>query len=169
MCQVIISGLFGLLGVVIGWILNQMSMTRLSKPQLYFQMCRTPDEDLMEKQSRTKTAASEYSVRIYNMGQKPFILEQFQLVYKDMIITCFIGEKENTVLPYQSVIYTLMEEDADTLKYFCKKYSFEKCKAMAYSVDGKCIISELDISWINLQISIQKRSKSQLYKGGKQL
>lgn len=65
---VIFGGFFTILGVIIGWGLNEVSAIRRAKPKLCFKLNSTPDSELVEAELRTKTSASEYSIDIYNVA-----------------------------------------------------------------------------------------------------
>jgi hypothetical protein len=79
MTTILFGGLFTLLGVIIGWGLNELSTVLRSKPKLSFQMVGTPDAELVENELRTKTSSSECGIEIFNICQKPFVLESFAL------------------------------------------------------------------------------------------
>ena len=64
---VIFGGFFTILGVIIGWGLNEVSAIRRAKPKLCFKLNSTPDSELVEAELRTKTSASEYSIDIYSL------------------------------------------------------------------------------------------------------
>ena len=131
----------GLAGVVIGWLLNELT--------------GTPDSEVIEKGLRTKTSASEYSIEIYNFGQSPFILDQFALYDKGkLLIDCHITEQERTILPYKSMVYTLMEQEANALMFHCKQRRFQACQVTAFDVRGKKVSAKLDVSFIFLQATI---------------
>ena len=80
MFELICNGLFTLLGVFIGWFLNQVSSVRQARPRLCFCFCNTSKDELIEKELRTKTSASDYGIEIYNVGQSPFIKENCWLI-----------------------------------------------------------------------------------------
>lgn len=75
---VIISGIFTLSGVILGCVLSEVCTARRARPDLCFKLSATPDDELTEVGLRTKTSASEYSITIYNYGQRPFLLERFE-------------------------------------------------------------------------------------------
>lgn len=97
---VIFGGFFTILGVIIGWGLNEVSATRRARPKLYFRLNSTPDIELVEAELRTKTSASEYSIAIYNVGQSPVIIESFDMCWrKQLLIQCFPSSEDATILP----------------------------------------------------------------------
>lgn len=154
MTTTIFGGLFTLLGVIIGWGLNELSTVLRSKPKLSFQMVGTPDAELVENELRTKTSLSEYGIEVFNIGQKPFVLESFALYDGNkLLVDCYIDEQSRVILPYHNIVYTLMEQEADSLLYHCKKSHFEKCKVKAYNLSGKCIKGQLEVPLISLRAS----------------
>ena len=103
---VIFGGFFTILGVIIGWGLNEVSAIRRAKPKLCFKLNSTPDSELVEAELRTKTSASEYSIDIYNVGQSPVIIESFDMCWrKQLLIQCFPSSEDATVLPYHNISY----------------------------------------------------------------
>lgn len=146
------GGLFTILGVIVGWLLNEFSVERRSKPKLCFKLDSTPDEELVKKELRTKTSLSEYGIEIYNLGTSPFILASFQLLYKNkLLVDCHFCEQSKVILPYHSELYTLMEQETNALERHCKELNFKQCKAIAYSVDGQHLSTRLDVSWIAMR------------------
>lgn len=68
----LISAGIGVIGVVIGWGLNELTTTFRERPKLCFQMVSTPDDELTEKEYRVKESPSEHGIEIFNVGEKPF-------------------------------------------------------------------------------------------------
>ena len=137
-----------LVGVIVGWILNEITMFFRERPKLTFQMVSTPETELIDKEYRTKTSLSEHWIEIYNTGKNPFILESFELCYKNkLLVDCHIVENAKVLMPSESFTYTLMEQEADSLQYHCNQEKFETCDVTAYSVDGKKIKTKL---WVPL-------------------
>ena len=126
---------------------------RQSKPRLCFKLTGTPESELTEKGFRTKTSPSDYSLEIYNVGQVPIILERFSLSHKcGLWIDCFIEDEEKTIQPYEHKVYTMMEQEANSLERHCKKAKFEQCDVIACDIEGKKIRTKLDVSWIALKV-----------------
>lgn len=155
--SVIIGGLFTILGVIIGWILNEVSTERRLKPKLCFRLNTTPDSDLVEEGLRTKTSASEYSIEIFNAGQTPVVLESFGLYWKKRIlIQCFLCNENMTILPYQNSTYVLTQQDAEALVWHCKKEGFKRCRIIADFMDGEKCQADIDLSWIHMRTNGRK-------------
>ena len=168
MLELVCSGLFTILGVFIGWFLNQFSTARQSRPRLCFSLCNTPKSELIEKELRTKTSDSDYGIEIYNVGQTPFILNYFELCHKkDLLVDCRPSEQDRRILPYQSITYTLMEQGSESLEWHCKEKDFSYCKVIAYSIDGKRVTGKLEIPLIQLRASFARELDSGAYIVGK--
>ena len=75
-----------LAGVIVGWIFNEITMFFRERPKLTFKMVSTPETELIDKEYRTKTSLSEHGIEIYNTGKNPFILESFELCYKNKLL-----------------------------------------------------------------------------------
>ena len=114
----LISALIGVIGVVIGWILNELTTVIRERPKLCFQM--------------VVTSPSEHGIEIFNMGAKPFVLENFEICYKKkLLVDCHMPEENRIILPYHNAVYTLSEQEADALQWHCQKEHFEECKVIA--------------------------------------
>ena len=134
----LISAVIGIIGVVIGWILNELTAVFRARPKLCVQRVATPDDELTEKEYRVQTSPSEHGIEIFNVGEKPFVLESFTICNKKkLLVDCYMPESDRIILPYHNAIYTLSEQEADALEWHCQREHFEKCKITAYSVDGK--------------------------------
>ena len=128
---------------------------RQSKPRLCFKLTGTPQSELTEKGFRTKTSLSDCSLEIYNVGQVPVILERFSLSHKcGLWIDCFIEDQEKTIQPYEHKVYTLMEQEANSLEWHCNKSRFEQCDVIALDIEGKKIKTKLDVSVIALKVKL---------------
>jgi len=155
------NGLFTLLGVIIGWFLNQVSTAQQSRPRLCFSLCNTPENELTEKELRTKTSDSEYGIEIYNVGQSPFILDYFELCYKkELLVDYRPSERDRLILPYQSLTYTLMEQESESLEWHCREKNFSSCDVIAYSMDGKRVTGKLEVLLIQLRASVARELDS---------
>ncbi len=134
----LISAGIGIIGVVIGWGLNELTTTFRERPKLCFRMVSTPDDELIDKEYRVKESLSEHGIEIFNVGEKPFVLENFVICYKKkLLVDCHMPESDRIILPFYNVVYTLSEQEANTLEWYCQKEHFEECQVTAYSVDQK--------------------------------
>ena len=128
-----------LFGTVLGFILNYLQDSRNKKIKLCFSLQPSNmEEELIDKELRTKTSESGYCIQIYNIGQIPFLFEQISLRYKKSIITdCFNTDEQKAIMPYQGCYYKLSEQDYDAILHHCKKSNLKECKVIAYDVSGK--------------------------------
>lgn len=179
--DVLASGLFGIVGTitgtVLGIVLTQLVSMYQNKPKLAFVSVGTPIDEWIEEGLRTKTSPSEWSIRICNIGKTACFLEKFYIVRKGYtLIECYdVCSDYNSIAPSNSILYTLMQQDADTLQYNYSKYYRSpnelylwfmrslgnipvirnrivdplfrqgECKVIAYTVNGKRIHEKIDL------------------------
>ena len=140
------SGVFSLLGVFLGWGLNQLTHYLDNKPKLAF-IITDNNKAITPVEKRTKTSLSEYKIEMINIGKVPVILERFSLYYeKKLLVDCFLADGQRKILPNTSKCYLMMEQEKDTLQWHCDKELFSKCNIIAYCFDGQRISATLDIS-----------------------
>ena len=152
----LINAGIGIIGVVIGWVLNELTAIFRERPKLCFQMVSAPDEDLTEKEYRVKESLSEYGIEIFNIGEKPFVLESFMICYKKkLLVDCHMPENDRIILPFHNVVYTLSEQEANALERHCQKEHFEKCQVTAYSVDQKKAKGILPVPLFSIRANIR--------------
>lgn len=77
----LISAAIGILGVIIGWLLNELT-TIFEDDRSYVSNGSNPRNELTEKEYRVKESFSEHGIEIFNVGEKPFVLENFVICYK---------------------------------------------------------------------------------------
>lgn len=156
MVEVLGNGIFALLGVLAGWLLNEFSTNRRLRPRLCFKLTNTPNDELVDNDLRTKTSSSEYSIEIFNIGQSPFILDNFGLYNrKKILVDCHILDEEKVIMPYSSKRYILSEQELNALERHCEEKSLKHCKVLAWDVDGKKIKTKIDVSWITLRAELR--------------
>ena len=81
---------------------------------------------------------SEHGIEIFNVGEKPFVLENFVICYKKKILVdCQMPESDRIILPFHNVVYTLSEQEADALEWHCQMEYFEECQVTAISIEKK--------------------------------
>lgn len=149
--ETFIGCFFGILGVILGWVLNELSAKHRAKPKLCFRIIGTPESELVEKEARNKYSTSDYSIEIYNIGQNPFILENFTIVHKKKILVdCQIGIQDKAILPYKSMVYTMNEQEADALIYHCTGLELGECTIIATDVEQHRVPANLDASILTL-------------------
>lgn len=99
----------------------------------------------------TKTSPSGYSIKVYNVGEKPFYLETFRLEYAEKTIVDCVLPEETAIAPYENYEYELGWQEYDAILYHCKEAALEKCDVVAYEVGGNTISGEIDLVLPHLQ------------------
>lgn len=183
----ILSGIFVLAGTVLGWVLTQLTMKLQDRPHLVFAPEGTPNDELTEPELRTKTSASELSIRICNVGKVPCFLDKFYILRKGYtLVECYdVCEDCTAIPPGGSILYTVMEQDNDTLqykyseyyknpnkvylslighlrkipvlRYFIKdpQYRQGECKIIAYTIGGEKICGKIDMPLLYIRHTIR--------------
>ena len=129
---------------------------RMRSVKVQRRIFRDEERELTEKEYRVKTSPSEHGIEIFNMGEKPFVLENFEICYKKkLLVDCHMPEENRIILPYHNAIYTLSEQEADALQWHCQKEKFEECKVIAHSVDGKKAKGKLSVPLFAIRASIR--------------
>lgn len=137
----LLSGFFVIAGALLGWFLNILTIRHQNRPQLIFLAVGTPDDELTSPELRTSTSSSDYSIRIVNTGRTACFLENIEIFRKGyMLVDCQdVCGNHGAILPNESVLYTLMEQEADSLAYNYSKYYkkpsriyVQVCKAMQH-------------------------------------
>ena len=144
---VIISGIFTLSGVILGCVLSEVCAAKLSA---------TPDDELTEVGLRTKTSASEYSITIYNYGQRPFLLERFEFyAQKHLLIDYVLTDDDLTIMPYQCRSFILDQQHAKAMERHCREKDIKECLVVATGVNSKRVRAKLDVSWVHMRATWQ--------------
>lgn len=99
----------------------------------------------------TKTSPSGYSIKVYNIGEKPFYLETFSLEYAEKTIVDCVLSEETAIAPYENYEYELGWQEYDAILYHCKEAGLEKCDVVAYEVGGRTVSGEIDLVLPHLQ------------------
>ena len=125
----LISAAIGILGVIIGWLLNELTTIFRRRPKLCFQMVATPENELTEKEYRVKESFSEHGIEIFNVGEKPFVLENFVICYKKKILVDGqMPESDRIILAVHNVVYTLSEQEAGATEWQSQIKNLEECQ-----------------------------------------
>lgn len=144
--ELVIALAGAIIGALVGWFLNEWSTFRRERPRLYFQMTGISEDELIERELRTKTSASEHGIEVFNVGKNDFRLDHFSLYYKNKILVdCFMDKEKQGILPNEYAVYMLTEQDADALQFHCNQHHFEECDVIAYSVNGKKVKGKLEV------------------------
>ena len=179
----ILSGFFVIVGSFFGWFLTLLTTKYQDRIQLAFAEEGTPNDELIERELRTKTSSSECSIRIYNVGNSACFLENIFIMRQGYcLVECFdVSGDHGAIAPNSSMLYTLMQQDADALQYnyseYYKKpnklyldvmYALRKipvirncisdplfkqseCKVIAYTVNGKRIRGKIDLPFLYIR------------------
>ena len=155
----IVAGLFGVVGTIIGtilgWWLNSLSLKREKKPRLCYILSATQDQDMLTPvEQRDKYSESGYGIEIYNVGREPVVIDQMCLCYKKQIIADALIVYQ-VLRPYEKTVYELDEQEFDNIKYHCRKRDIKKCDVVTRNVTGKNIKGKLDIGWVNMVLSLR--------------
>lgn len=179
----ILSGVFAIVGVLLGWVLNILTAKYQNRPSLIFKVEGTPESEFTEPELRTKTSLSDLSIQIINAGKTACFLESFEIIRKGhMLVECYdVCSSRSAILPNKSILYTLMEQDADALQFNFSKYYKPprkaylvvnhalrhipvlrnriadpmyrqgECSVIAYGVDGKKIYGRIDLALLYIR------------------
>lgn len=135
-----------MLGVVLGWGLNQLSHYLQNKPELAFVIDLNKEAKLPVEQ-RVKTSPSEYMIEIINVGKVPVILEEICLYHEGhLLVDCFLDDDQRKILPNRSKYYKMTEQEKSALQFQCNKYLFSECDVIAYCINKKKINGSLEVS-----------------------
>ena len=145
MNETVLNGIFALVGVVLGWVLNGCSESRRRKPKLCYGLKSTIDQnELTPIENRTKTSESGYGIEIYNNGQEPVFIRHVSLYYKKAVIVDYLM-LNRLIMPHEMVVYEMAMQDYDALRRWQSKYNLKCCKIFAYDVAGKRIKGSIDL------------------------
>ena len=146
MIETIINVVGAIFCTVLGWTLNCIYENRAKKVKLTFSLQTSPDIEESDKALRTKYSPSDYEIQVYNIGSTPYLLNQISLRYEKHTITdCMIIEEDKAIMPYESYIYHLNEQEYDAILWHCKRADLKECKVVAYDVSGKKCKGKLDL------------------------
>ena len=158
------------LGVVSGIFANQIydwikKARKIKGPRYVCRLSEVNAGEYIEPEFRTKTSPSDYGIELYNLSDETVIIDSFDIFNKraPIVCTCEIPDDQKRLDPKQKLQYTLMEQDADSLIWHCKKDRFDRCIVYFNRVDGKIIKAELDVSAIVLQIELSASIMTDAY------
>lgn len=152
------EAIISFVGIVLGWLLSELSTMFRSRIKLCLRWTSTPASELVEKSCRTDTSNSEYSLEVFNYGSQPFLIDYIDVLLKDgaknkFLFTHSVHGKENAILPYQGIVCTFAEQDAEAMFWHCKQIAPPKNKVYTFSfivheINGKKRTAELDLPLI---------------------
>lgn len=132
------SGVFGLIGVLLGWGLNQLTRYFDHRPKLEYVFVY--DSEMSEN-----SAYSGYIIEIINTGKSLVILRDIKLFYKGKdIICCVPYADQRKIAPNESKYYKMTKYDIVKLKKKLKN-NWGRFDVIANCIDGKRIHGKLDI------------------------
>lgn len=141
----IITSISTIIGAILGWGLGTINERMNNRVKLCFTLQPYDNGDLIEPELRTKTSESGYAIRVHNVGKVPFLLEQISLrIGNRTMVDCIIDDVKSLV-PYDSIVYQLNQQEYDALLYHCKENSISECKVISYDVAKKRCESKLDL------------------------
>lgn len=140
----ILSGVFAIGGIIIGFILNIIKDYYMQRPQLFYSLISVLSE--IEPEYRTKTSPSDYEIEIYNCGVKPVLLNYIALYTNDNKIIADVLLVESTrILPYEKYSCCLAHQDYMAIQRYCDKSKQNSCKVVVRTVDNHRIEGFLDL------------------------
>ncbi len=157
----LLAGLFGLAGVVIGWLLNTITASLQNKPRISSLLIATNPKETVDSTLRTSTSNSDLTLRVFNTGKTPIIIHGIELIgtklgsVKQTIITSIdCGYDSVIVQPFDNKDIILSEQDSIALKDYCAKHKKHKYKIICCQPNGKKKIVLFDISGLREQLSL---------------
>lgn len=151
MTETIIECISAIFCVILGWKLNCLYENKLRKVRLNYSLQQAADISDDDKSLRTKYSESDYCLQIYNTGNTPYILQQISLQNRKHIITDCIIIEEKTLQPYEKFIYRFSEQEYDAILWHCEKEDIKRCKVIAFDIESKKNIGNLDLTLPYLQ------------------
>lgn len=142
MIRTILTGIFTIVGTILGWSLNCIRESFYRKVKLCFQLQLVENQnELIPLERRAKTSESGFCLEIYNIGQTPVFINAVTLYHrKTIIVECLTINLR--LMPYQKSNYDLTMQDYDAILYHRKRLKIKKCKVIAYDVAGKKVKGE---------------------------
>lgn len=140
----VISVAGSIIGVFLGWKLNEKSHAAHEAPHLVFDIRKS---NYVEDNSQSIEPMSGYKLEIYNAGVKPFFLTSVKLQLSgaaDMDIKC--DDPESLIYPYHVFTHKLTDEKWNDIKNAWNKKKPDDCKVIASNNDYTQTEGRLDLS-----------------------
>ncbi len=151
------SGIYSLLGVVVGFGLNYIKDYYSNRAKLYYSLqTEAPYDDWSyEKYAKTpKEGSSGYIILIYNCGKSRVLINDVRLKWKDKLIDALILTPV-TILPYHNYRCELSKQDYEVLvRWVEQNPDITEVEVVAYTMNGDTIKGILDISFIAMQTQL---------------
>lgn len=144
-----ILGVFGLIGVFLGWVLNQLTCYFANKPKLDYVFIYNPEtgfnSGIVERE-----IYSGYMIEIINTGKSLVILKDIELFYRGKeMLYCVLSGDQRKILPNQSKYYNLARHDIKALrqkiKHDCGQFDVKATCVNGRRIDGKLDIIDFHI------------------------
>lgn len=135
-------------GVILGWILSEITKFIKERPKLCYQMVDVDKvAGSIDSKNWTKTSVSELAVRAINIGETPILIDHIDLLKKKKsFLNLYSLGNTTAILPYQTRIFILNKTELEELKSQYYDNHLRKCRVIAYSVDTKKYKGELLVS-----------------------
>ena len=145
------SGIYSLLGVIVGFALNFFKDWYANRNKLYYSLQPNGMNEGFEYWQIPDDGSSGYSLEMYNCGKNPLMIESAELVHDGKTIgPVLVGPV--TIPPYQKYECELCKQDYETLRWWNK----ELFQVVARTVDEKEIKRPLHISIVLLPFDYDK-------------
>ena len=155
-----IAGTLG--GTILGWWLNKKSSQKEKEPRLCYSLVKIQnDKDLIPLNQRTKYSESGFGVKIYNLGLTPVIINEFELYYKNDIVTDGLVV-DKTIMPYENTVYELSQQEYDNICSHCRNDGMKKCDIFADDESEKKNAGMLDVEFLYMELEMQNSVYSSL-------
>lgn len=141
-------------------ILDRFIESKKNKPKICCALEYRDSEDLIPVEFRNKTSETGYSVKIYNVGNVPIIIENVSIYNNKDIIVGYLEfgtDYSYTLHPYESVLCTVMQQDLDNLEWHISKLKKSTLELHVTSVDGKEVTCSLDLQIIKMNVDLRDR------------
>ena len=148
------SGIYSLVGVVLGFGLNWFKDYLSNRAKLYYSLQQETPYEGWDYSTTSKTGPSGYLIEIYNCGKNPALINNVRIEWKNNLIDTLIPEPV-TILPYHSYKFELSKQDYEVLIRWVEiNPKISSVKVIAYTMDGGDIRGDLDITFISMQAQV---------------
>lgn len=144
------SGVYSILGVIVGFGLTLLKDYHDKKPRLYYSIQPELMPDDWNYALTTKTGKSGFMLNIFNIGSAPVFLDALRVSIKGKIVAdIIIGYQK--LMPYEQYEHSLEKQDYEAIWHWCHKSESGMLQITAHTVSGKKICGNLDVAWLAMQ------------------
>ena len=148
------SGVYSILGVIVGFGLTLLKDYYDKKPRLYYSIQPELMPDDWNYTLATKTGKSGFALNIFNIGSAPVFLDALRVSIKGKIVAdIIIGYQK--LMPYEQYKHTLEMQDYEAIRHWCHKTNVDMFQVTACTASGKKINGKLDITLIAMHNRIR--------------